>query len=121
MKATLLRLLLLAAICMLPMVSAHAQTQAQMNNQAFAEFKKADADLNKIYAKVMAKLDDEGKEKLKTAQRAWIAFRDAQAELDADVSRGGTMAPLLRSSSMTDSTQARIRQLQDYLKTLNNQ
>ncbi len=121
MKTTLLRLLILASFCLLPTLAAHAQTQAQMNNQALAEFKKSDAELNKAYAKVMARLDDEGKEKLKTAQRAWIAFRDAQAELDADISRGGTMVPLLRSSSMTDSTQARIRQLQDYLKTLNNQ
>ena len=121
MKHALLRLFLLAAISILPAVSARAQTQAQMNNQAAAEFKKADADLNKVYAKVVAKLDDEGKEKLKVAQRAWIAFRDAQAEVDADISRGGSMVPLLRASSMTDSTQARIRQLQDYLKTLNNQ
>ncbi len=116
MMTTLLRLILLLAICILPAVSAHAQTQAEMNNQAWADFKKADAELNKVYAQVMAKLDDEGKEKLKTAQRAWIAFRDAQAELDADVSRGGTMVPLLRASSMTDTTQARIKQLREYYK-----
>ncbi len=120
MKKIALWFLVLLAGWTLPVASAHAQTQAQMNNQAFAEFKKADSELNKIYSQVVARLDAEGKEKLKTAQRAWVAFRDAQAELDADVSRGGTMVPLLRASSMTDTTQSRIKQLRDYLKELSD-
>jgi uncharacterized protein YecT (DUF1311 family) len=120
MKAFLLPILILLAICVLPAASAHAQSQAEMNNQAFADFKKADAELNKVYGQVMAKLDAEGKEKLKVAQRAWVAFRDAQAEVDADGSRGGTIVPLLRSTSMTESTQARIKQLRAFLKDLSN-
>ncbi len=120
MKAFLLPIFILLAICALPVASAHAQSQAEMNNQAFADFKKADAELNKVYGQVMAKLDAEGKDKLKVAQRAWVAFRDAQAEVDADGSRGGTIVPLLRSTSMTESTQARIKQLRAFLKDLSN-
>ena len=120
MKTILFPLLILLAICALPLASAHAQTQAEMNSQAFAEFKKADAELNKVYAQVIAKLDAEGKEKLKVAQRAWVAFRDAQAEVDADGSRGGSIVPLLRSTSMTESTQARTKQLRAFLKDLSN-
>jgi uncharacterized protein YecT (DUF1311 family) len=115
---TFLLLLILLTTCLLPL-SAHAQTQGQMNQEAAAEFKKADAQLNKIYPQVLAKLDAEGKEKLKAAQRAWVAFRDAQAELDADTARGGTMAPLLRANSMTQTTEDRITQLKAFLQELN--
>lgn len=118
MKTFPLALLILAFVC-LPIFPAHAQTQAQMNQEAAADFKKADTELNKVYPQVLAKLDAEGKEKLKAAQRAWVAFRDAQADLEADSARGGSMAPLLRSTSMTQTTQDRIKQLRAFLKELN--
>jgi uncharacterized protein YecT (DUF1311 family) len=58
----------------------YAQTQAAVNAQARAGFAQADAELNKIYEALLAKLPDaEGKEKLKQSQRAWLAFRDAEA------------------------------------------
>jgi len=57
-----------------------AQTQAAMNAQARAEFVKVDAELNRTYEALLAKLPDaESKEKLKQSQRAWVAFRDAEA------------------------------------------
>jgi uncharacterized protein YecT (DUF1311 family) len=65
---------------LIPVAEIHAQTRAAMNAQARAEFEKADADLNKTYDALLAKLPDaEGKEKLKQSQRAWLAFRDAEA------------------------------------------
>jgi uncharacterized protein YecT (DUF1311 family) len=118
MKTFLPVLLLLAFLGAFPLSSAHAQTQAQMNQEAAAEFKKADAELNKVYPQVLAKLDAEGKDKLKAAQRAWVAFRDAQAELEADTARGGSMAPLLRATSMTQTTEDRVKQLKAFLKEL---
>jgi uncharacterized protein YecT (DUF1311 family) len=95
-----------------------AQSQQQMNQQALAEFDKADAELNKVYAKVQAKLDKEGKEKLKAVQRAWVVFRDAQADLDADIMRGGSAAPMLHSGSMARSTKQRTVELKEFLKQL---
>jgi uncharacterized protein YecT (DUF1311 family) len=100
-------------------LEARAQSQAQMNQEAFADFKKADQTLNKIYPQVLAKLDTEGQEKLKAAQRAWVSYRDAQAELEADQARGGSLAPLLRANSMTTTTEERIKQLREFLKELN--
>jgi uncharacterized protein YecT (DUF1311 family) len=80
----------------------HAQTQAAMNAQARAEFERADADLNKTYEALLAKLPDaETKEKLKQSQRAWLAFRDAEAAFAADQARGGSMVPTLRYETMT--------------------
>lgn len=95
-----------------------AQSQHEMNQQAYSEFEKADKELNQIYAKVQAKLDKEGKEKLKAAQRAWVTFRDAQAELDADIMRGGSAAPMLSAGSKTQSTKKRVDELKEFLKQL---
>jgi uncharacterized protein YecT (DUF1311 family) len=90
----------------------HAQTQTSMNAQARAEFERADAELNKAYEALLAKLpDSESKEKLKQSQRAWLAFRDAEAAFAADQVRRGSMAPTLRYETMTELTQQRIKQL----------
>jgi uncharacterized protein YecT (DUF1311 family) len=90
----------------------HAQTQAGMNTQARAEFVQADAELNKTYEALLTKLPDAGsKEKLKLSQRAWLAFRDAEAGFAADQVRGGSMAPTIRYETMTELTQQRIKQL----------
>jgi len=118
MRNPLRVILFLLAACLLSLVSARAQTQGEMNREAAAEFQKADRELNKLYPQVVAKLDAEGQEKLKAAQRAWVAFRDAQAALEADSARGGTMAPLLHSASLTATTQDRIKQLRAFLKEL---
>lgn len=114
----ILHLSLLIATLALPMAEVAAQSQSEMNQEAHAGFEKADAELNKVYAKVLAKLDAEGQRKLKAAQRTWVAFRDAQAELDADIMRGGSAAPMLHSGSMAGSTQTRTQQLKEFLKQL---
>jgi len=104
--------LLIAALVALPTSHANAQTQAEMNRQAAKDFKKADAELNSTYAALMAKLPDaDSKRKLKESQRAWIAFRDAEAAFAADQFRGGSAAPVLRWTSMTETTEQRIKQL----------
>ena len=87
--------LLIAAPVALPTSHANAQSQAEMNHQAAKDFHKADAELNSAYAALMAKLPDaESKRKLKESQRAWIAFRDAEAAFAADQFRGGSGATL---------------------------
>ncbi len=89
-----------------------AQTQATMNAQARAEFMQVDAEPNKTYEALLTKLPDaESKRKLKESQRAWIAFRDAEAAFAADQARGGSMTPTIRYETMTELTQQRIKQL----------
>jgi uncharacterized protein YecT (DUF1311 family) len=113
MKQYVIRLaLLIAALVALPTSHAKAQSQAEMNRQAAEDFHKADAELNSTYAALMTKLPDaESKRKLKESQRAWIAFRDAEAAFAADQFRGGSAAPVLRWTSMTKTTEERIKQL----------
>jgi uncharacterized protein YecT (DUF1311 family) len=61
---------------------AQAQTQMQMNKEACDAYKKADAEMNSTYQKILTeyKADAQFIQKLKLAQRAWIAFRDAHVE-----------------------------------------
>jgi uncharacterized protein YecT (DUF1311 family) len=102
---------------LIPVAEIHAQTQAAMNAEARADFKRADAELNKTYEAVLKKLPDhESKQKLKESQRAWLAFRDAEAAFAADEAHGGTMAPTLRYETMAELTEQRIKQLKSHLE-----
>src|ERR1043166_8828252 len=97
-----------------PIAVVSAQTQSEMNAQTRAEFERADADLHKTYDALLARLPDaESKKKLEDSQRAWIAFRDAEASFAADQVRRGSPAPVLRYTSMTESTEQRIKQLKN--------
>jgi Lysozyme inhibitor LprI len=50
----------LFVLLLIPLAQIHAQTQAAMNAQARAEFVKVDAELNKTYEALLAKLPDAG-------------------------------------------------------------
>lgn len=79
------------------------------------EFKRQDARLNGAYAQAMRSLDTAAQARLRIAQRAWIAFRDAdcQAVLAAN---GGTMAPMLADLCYLDRTTQRADELEDFSK-----
>ena len=119
MKQIVPALLLCAALSLtgiLP-IPARAQSQAEMNQHAEKDFDAADAAMNKAYKQLMSKLDKEAQAKLKSAQRAWVAFRDAQGDLEADLeARGGSMAPMIYDGSRTELTKERTKELQDLLK-----
>jgi len=87
-----------------------------MNRQAAKDFEKADTELNKTYEALLRKLRDaESKQKLKEAQRAWIASRDAEAARAADQARGGSMAATIRYETMKEYSQQRIREIKLHL------
>ena len=115
MKTIIARFALCATLALITIhpTPANAQSQSEMNREAAREFETADATLNKVYQQLIGKLDDEGKEKLKVAQRAWVQFRDAQAAFEADKeARGGSMAPLIYNGARKTLTDARIKELQ---------
>jgi uncharacterized protein YecT (DUF1311 family) len=91
------------------------QTQAEMNQEAAADFQKADAELNQIYKQVRAGLDADGQAKLKTAQRAWLAYRDAEAELEAAPNEGGSIYPMIVANVKARLTEARVKELKEVL------
>ena len=97
---------------LIPLTQIHAQTQAAMNAQARGDFQRADADLNKTYQSVLAKLPTvESKQKLREAQRAWVVSRDAEAARAAKEADGGSMAPTLHYETMTRLARDRINEL----------
>ena len=101
---------------LIPVAQIYAQTQAGMNASARAEFVQADAELNKTYQLVLAKLPTvESKQKLREEQRAWVGSRDAEAARAAKETDGGSMAPTLRYETMTELTRQRIKQLKPML------
>ena len=56
--------------------------QSEMNRCADLDARTADTDLNHVYQELLAKLkgDDNATKKLRAAQQAWIAFRDAHLQ-----------------------------------------
>lgn len=109
--------LLIAGPVALPTSHANAQSQAEMNAQARKDFERVDAELNKIYQSLLAKLaDTEAKNKLRESQRTWIAFRDAETAFAVDQARGGSMAPTIRYATMTELTEQRIKQLKSHFE-----
>ena len=77
---------------------------------------RADADLNSSYKALRAKLDDQGKNLLRDAQRAWIKYRDAECLRARDAVRGGTLASVIGVSCLSHMTGTRAKELKDDLK-----
>ncbi|MGQ8633124.1 lysozyme inhibitor LprI family protein [Agrobacterium sp. DKPNP3] len=102
------------------------QTQADMTICAGKDYEKADKQLNVEYQKLRKLLterdkaaDADGKgagDALVTAQRAWVAFRDANCALSGFQARGGSMEPMLISSCLAEMSTKRaddLRQLSE--------
>ena len=93
-----------------------AQNQGEMNLTASKDFVDSDTKLNQVYAKMLATLDDEGKEKLRVSERAWLVYREAQAKFLADaVARGDSMSPQIYNECRVTLTQARITELKQVM------
>jgi len=102
-------------------VSAWAQSQAEMNENACDQAKKADAELNSVYSGVLKKQGNDKLfiEKLKAAQRIWIAFRDAEMAAYYPAkdkqSEYGTVFNMCYCYEFMDLTQQRTKQLKHWL------
>lgn len=94
----------------------NGQNQSEMNRQAYRDFQKEDKALNVVYQKLTKELGAKDLVRLKRAQNAWIAFRDAEAEFKAGAFEGGTMAPTIRYGSMGTLTKKRTMELRESLK-----
>jgi len=91
---------------------ASATSTAAMRECEIGRLKRADAGMNAAYRSLSAKLDRRGQEKLRAAQQAWLEFRAAEAQYQADAARDGTLAPLIAASVQADLTEARRKDLE---------
>ena len=96
------------------------QKQPDMNYCAGQDFEKADKELNDVYKqalenqKKIAKSGGEyagAVEALKTAQRAWIVYRDAHCENYGIQYGSGTMRPMEVDGCKETLTKARTKEL----------
>ncbi len=102
-----------------PKPCADAMTQADMNICWGNEYKKADAVLNKTYQELAAMLDQEEKAQLKSAQTAWLKYRDTNCDFVADQYKGGSMRPMIAAICLADVTQNRTKELKTQLQDRN--
>jgi uncharacterized protein YecT (DUF1311 family) len=107
----------------------NATSQVESTDCADLAFNKADAELNSIYGELSAaykKLDvvtkkeqpdyDLARPALVSAQKNWIAFRDAECDLEGLGPQGGTARPMVIAQCLERLTLDRIKQLRARLK-----
>lgn len=90
---------------------------ANSSDDVAAEFQQADKALNDAYRSIVHRLaDDPGaKARLVHAQRAWIAFRDAECDFRSGGVDGGSAAPAVIMVCRTQLTSDRTTRLNTYL------
>jgi uncharacterized protein YecT (DUF1311 family) len=115
MRANLLLSLLLAV------GTSQAQTQSDLNRSACAELDAADAELNSVYREIRERYRGDALflDTLKTAQRAWIAFRDAELAAlypaQAKQIEYGSIYPMCECTTLAGLTRERTAQLRGWL------
>ena len=80
--------------------------------------------LNKYYRRLMNRLHAEDKKVLRTAQRHWLEFRDAEIAFQQRAKSdrytgGGSMYRIFLAEAYLDITEKRVVELYEYLSTLN--
>ena len=95
------------------LASPDGQSTLGMIDCAGAELKLQDARLNAAYRKTMASLNARQKAKLQTAQRAWVAFRDAECASYEDED-WGTISRINASACVLHMTVQRTVDLEAY-------
>ena len=98
-----------------------AQTQSESNEDACVTLKQADALLNKSFNQVLSEYKKNVPfiRKLRIAQRAWIAYRDAQLEaLYPSPNKRveyGSVYPMCRCSALATLTTQRAEELKKWI------
>ncbi|MES2337176.1 MAG: lysozyme inhibitor LprI family protein [Pseudomonadota bacterium] len=116
----------LAIAALLAATPAAAQTQAAMNAQAAAAYKRADAAMSAAwrvaYAGMKAR-DARDRSRgggfgyaaaLLESQRAWLKFRDAQCVIEGGEFAGGSMQGMATAQCRTRLTTTRLQELRAF-------
>ncbi|MFC6997915.1 lysozyme inhibitor LprI family protein [Rufibacter roseus] len=115
MKNLILLMLLVVAL------GANAQTQADMNREAYAQYQKSDQELNSVYKQILAqyKTDTTFIANLKASQRLWVSFRDAELKMkfpDRKPGHYGSIHAICRANYLEELTRDRTAKLREWLK-----
>ena len=116
-----MKILLLLLIGGLLSFNSFGQSQAAMNQEADAAYRKADQELNRVYQQIFKEYRAKPAflQSLKTAQQRWLQFRDAEmkARYPADNTQleYGSFFPVCYSNGLEELTKARTKQLRLWL------
>jgi uncharacterized protein YecT (DUF1311 family) len=104
---------------------AYDYSTAGMNDAAHAAADKYDQLLNKYYKLLLSKLDKPDKDAAVQAQRAWVAFRDREIELESTLeaekySGGGTLQVVRHASFFEELIRKRAIEIFEYYDSVGN-
>ena len=92
-----------------------AMTQLDLDQCYGEQFRRADAHLNKVYASLLKQMQSQKSEtamqKLKTAEKAWLQYRDLHCEAARYEYEGGSMSPMVWAQCMAMTTEHRIDEI----------
>lgn len=94
---------------------ADPQDQAEINQCAGSDWQAADAKLNSTYKELIGSIDDGWGQSLRSAQRAWVSFRDAECEFESMGWEGGSGRPAVQAGCLTRVTEERTKVLNELL------
>jgi len=102
-------------------LTSFSQTQLEMNQEINGRYLNADKELNSIYNQILIEYQNDTNfiEKLKSSQRLWIKFRDAELEMkfpEPDKRYYGSMYPMCVSGYLEQLTTERTKKLKEWLK-----
>jgi uncharacterized protein YecT (DUF1311 family) len=88
-----------------------AVTQTDLNLCIHKDYLAADTRLNALYKSLYAKYDAANRVLLQKAERAWIAYRDADCEYQTAPTQDGTVHPAMVENCMARKIDDRIKEL----------
>ncbi|PCF96543.1 lysozyme inhibitor LprI family protein [Vreelandella nigrificans] len=92
----------------------NANTQMELTQCTAQVYQEADGELNEAYQELISKLSQSSSDQLRAAQRAWIAFRDAECAYESSAVEGGSAQPMVRNGCLTALTKQRTERLREH-------
>lgn len=101
------------------------QARFNLNNEASSEFQAADVEMNQVYKEILLLYKDNAQfiTNLRSAQRAWLKFRDAELEAHYPATSHenrrhlyGSFFPMCFANSKAVLTRSRTEQLRVWIK-----
>ena len=102
-------------------IDSSSMGQQEMNYHSAQWYKIWDDELNSLWSRLSDELDAETKAKVLEEQRAWIKRKEGNATAAGVQALGGTLQPLLESTTAGEMTRARVYRLAGYLADVRNE
>jgi len=94
------------------------KNQTELTDCTDSSYGLADRKLNSIYRQLMLKAGEKDKEYLRMAERAWIAYRDAECKYESSGSEGGTIYSTTYAACLAKKTVAHTKELKSLTNCL---